>query len=363
MTTIGVDIRVLGTGRTTGVEEYTDRLLAHLISIAPNVHFKLFSAGRRPIARRPWMDASNVSLFETGFSNRWLWFQTRCAGRPYLDQLVGGADVFFFPHFLLGATTSECRRVLTIHDLSFERFPELFSFGRRLWHRFQMQPRRQVQEADRIIAVSESTRRDLMSLYGVEPGMITTIHSGIDPMPPHRPEGNYLLMLGTIEPRKNIEAVVAAFERLPAVLGDTQLIIAGPVGWLWRRIVDRIRRSPRRSAIHLVHDITDQERRRLLSGARALIYPSLLEGFGFPPLEAMACGTPVIAAANSSILQVSGGGALLINPYSVDEIEQALWNVLNDAKLRDMLTQRGLRTISQYSWRSTAEQTLAVMLQ
>jgi hypothetical protein len=109
MKTIGVDIRVLGTGRISGIEEYAEQVLAHMIAGATDVRWKLLYSGRRPLLRRPWMERPNVSVIETGQSNRLLWLSTRSIGRPYMDRVVGGADVFFFPHFLLGAVSPVTR--------------------------------------------------------------------------------------------------------------------------------------------------------------------------------------------------------------------------------------------------------------
>jgi hypothetical protein len=153
MKTIGVDLRVLNTGRTSGIEEYTQQILQHMMELDPSLRWKLFSAGRKkndlPFALPP-----NAQQYDTGMSNRLLWATTRLSNRPYLDRIVGGADVFFFPHFLLGAISPECRRVMTWHDLSYELMSELFSWSRRAWHQLQMRPRMQAQAADRIIAVS-----------------------------------------------------------------------------------------------------------------------------------------------------------------------------------------------------------------
>lgn len=354
---IGVDIRVLGTGRNSGVEEYTEQLLAHMIPLDPSVHYKLFYAGRVPLVHRPWMEAPNVTVVETGISNRLLWARTRLHGAPYLDELVGGADVFFFPHFLAGATSPACRRVLTIHDLSFERFPEFFSWGRRFWHQVQMRPRVQVRAADRIIAVSESTKHDLVRWYGTPSEKISVIHSGIDPLlhPVPRVIGGkrYILVLGTLEPRKNIVALIRAFHLLDERFHDVELVIAGPKGWLWNEgDYERVR---------FVGDVDRDERLRLLSSAEMVAYPSLFEGFGFPPLEAMACGTPVLVGANSSMLQVCGDAVLAVNPYSVSQIQGGLEALLGDRHLREMLILRGSRRAATFLWQSAAEHTLEVL--
>jgi glycosyltransferase involved in cell wall biosynthesis len=369
--TIGIDIRVLGTLRTSGVEEYTERLLEHMVPLDTGVRYKLFYAGRNALVRRPWMDASNVSVYESGMSNRLLWAWTRLTGRPYLDRIVGGTDIFFFPHFLLGATSPDCRRVLTMHDLSFERFPELFSAGRQFWHQIQMRPRTQVKAADRVIAVSESTRRDIIGLYGISPERVVTVHSGVDPelvrpgqdaidrfRVAHQLPERFIFVLGTVEPRKNIECIISAFERLGPEFRDVGLVIAGPRGWLWQGIIAQAKRSLQHDRIHFVDQIAPAERALWLSAASVLAYPSLLEGFGFPPLEAMACGTPALVAANSSMLEVCGGAAVAVNPYSVTQTCAALTALLSDEHLRQQLILRGNQTVQRLSWHKSASLTL-----
>jgi glycosyltransferase involved in cell wall biosynthesis len=342
MITVGVDIRVLGTGRVSGIEEYTERLLEHLIPLDPEVHYKLFYAGRTALMRRPWMDAPNVSIYTSGWSNRLLFAATRLTGRPYLDEMVGGADVFFFPHFLAGATSLACRRVLTMHDLSFERFPEFFSWRSRSWHTLQMRPRIQAHLADRVIAVSDSTRRDLIDQYALIPDRVVTVHSGVDQHLArataaqiaafrerhHLPE-QFILMLGAGDPRKNVTAVRTA----AGVMGV-------PV---------------------LTPQIASSDRALWLSAATVLAYPSFFEGFGFPPLEAMACGTPVLVSANSSMLEICGDAALAVNPYSVTQIHAALQALLDDQILRDVLIARGLKRVKDFSWQAAAEHTLEVL--
>lgn len=372
---IAIDIRVLGTGRTSGVEEYTEHLLEHMLLLDASIRFKLFYAGRTALVEQAWMALPNVSVYKTGRSNRLLSVMTRLAGRPHLDALIGGADAFFFPHFLAGATSPVCRRILTIHDLSFERFPEFFSFGRRLWHQIQMSPRTQVALADRVIAVSGSTLRDVTQLYGTSPDKVVAIHSGIDPslkrlsdsdisdfrqrqsLPEH-----FILALGTLEPRKNIGTLIRAFEMLPASLEGTELVIAGPRGWLYNDLYGLAERSKAGKRIRFVENISSSERKAWLSAASVLAYPSFFEGFGFPPLEAMACGTPAIIGANSSMLEVCGSAALPIDPYSTTALRDALAALLSDGRLSRYYVERGSDRANDFSWHSCAERTLAELV-
>lgn len=375
MKNICVDIRVLGPGPHSGIQEYTERLLEQLVR-ADDISWKLFYSGRSMLEHRPWMTAANVRVYEFPRSNRLLWAQTRLTGRPHLDRLVGGADVFFFPHFLLGATSPSCKRVMTWHDLSYELMPELLSPGRLLWHRFIMRPRVHARAADRVIAVSDSTRRDLLRHYAIQPEQVTTVLSGIDTSICRATDGEmelfrareglprrYVLALGTREPRKNLEALVHAFERFATGrrYGDIELIIAGPEGWREGSLLGIIHDSPVRTRIRVIGHLRREERALWLSAASVLAYPSLMEGFGFPPVEAMACGTPVLAAANSSLFETVGSAGLLVDPYAVDRIAAMLAGLFDDDALRDRLITAGYAHARKFTWSTAATQTADVL--
>ncbi len=374
MITIGIDVRVLSTGRTSGIEEYTEQLLAHMVPLdSPDVQFKVLYGGRQPLTRRAWMDAPNVSIHDTGMPNRALWLRTRLTGRPFFDAIVGGADVFFFPHFLLGALSPACRRVMTWHDLSYERMPHLLSWHRRRWHDLQMRPRAQARASDRIIAVSQSTADDLIQWYGIPPERVAVVYSGVDALL-RRPseqiirkwclsrdiDGPFVLALGTREPRKNLPALVVAWDALRRREGmhDLQLVIAGQSGWMEDELTKAIRATRAPGMVRLLDGISRDERPLILSAASVLAYPSLLEGFGFPPLEAMACGTPVVASATSSVAEVIGDAGLLVDPYRVDGLTTALESAVGDAGLRSRLVAKGYERVARFSWSDTARQTL-----
>ena len=375
MATIGVDIRVLGTDPHSGIQEYTEQLLSELVKIG-GVTWKLFYTGRRPLDHRPWMSLPGVSVFELPRSNRILWARTRFTGRPYIDRLIGGTDVFFFPHFLLAATSPVCKRVMTWHDLSYDVMPELLSPGRRFWHRFVMRPRVQAKGADHIIAVSDSTKSDLVHHYGIDDQKVTTVHSGVDSTVRRASDGEielfrareglprrFILALGTREPRKNLEALVAAFERIAPGrrYADTELIIAGPDGWMEGPTRELVDRSPVRTRIRFIGRLRREERALWLSAATVLVYPSLMEGFGFPPLEAMACGTPVVASANSSLFETVGPAGLLVDPYGVDRISTLVSALLDDEALRERLIRLGYEHVRGFAWTRAAAETMDVL--
>ncbi|MCC6934633.1 MAG: glycosyltransferase family 4 protein [Candidatus Yanofskybacteria bacterium] len=374
---IGVDIRVLGTGRMSGIEEYTEQLLAHMVPLDAAVQWKFFFAGTRPLARRSWMELPNARVYDTRISNRLLWARTWLTGRPHLDALVGGADVFFFPHFILGALSRDTRRVMTWHDLSYERMPELLSWHRRRWHDLQMRPRAQALASDHLIAVSRATADDMTLLYGIPSERVSVVHSGIDAQLRRASEqditqwrerqaidGPFVLALGTREPRKNLVALVKAWDAMQSrgAVPRADLVLLGPDGWredaLWRAI--RATKEPRR--VHCIGPADAYDRACALSAASVLAYPSLLEGFGFPPLEAMACGTPVVVGATSSLFEVVGDAGILVDPYRVDSLTRALEAVLGDAGLRSHLAAKGFERATHFTWRRAAEETLKILI-
>jgi glycosyltransferase involved in cell wall biosynthesis len=172
----------------------------------------------------------------------------------------------------------------------------------------------------------------------------------------------FILALGTIEPRKNLATLIRAFERLPSSCADVGLVIAGSQGWLSGDAVHAFRNSRIRERIRFIGDIRPADRAAWLSAASVLAYPSFFEGFGFPPLEAMACGPPALVGANSSMLEICGSAALPVQPYSVVQVRHGLHMLLADTALRERLIERGNVRAGQLSWQTTAEHTLEAIL-
>jgi glycosyltransferase involved in cell wall biosynthesis len=376
MKTIAIDARVLTVGQASGIREYTEQLLTHMLPLDGSLKFKVFTAGAGALPPASWRELPQVSEHNIATSGRLLLMRTLLTGRPRIDRLVGGADAVFFPHFLLGATARGVRRIMTWHDLSYELFPQYLSMSRIIWHRLQMRPQFQAHSADALIAVSHATASDLEREYRIPSERIHVVHSGIapdirrvDPLAAARwradrgiPE-QYVLMLGTREPRKNIEGGIAAWSAARARSGaDIPLVIAGPSGWLEPDIRRCVRSAQDRERLFVIGSVPAADRALLMSGALALLYPSFMEGFGFPPLEAMACGVPVVASANSSIAEVCGDAALLVSPYRVSSIATALMELLTDRALAGRLVSRGYERAARYSWDKTAQRTLSVIV-
>ncbi|MBI3119349.1 MAG: glycosyltransferase family 4 protein [Candidatus Hydrogenedentes bacterium] len=258
--------------------------------------------------------------------------------------------------------------VLTVHDLAVFRHPEWFTRGRALYYRAAIT--RGVRQARRIIADSRATAQELQELLDVPPDLIDIIPLGVSPhfapVPLERIEAirrqyalpaDFFLFVGTFEPRKNLERLITAWDSVAACIPEN-LVLAGRRGWRDAPILEAIQRSPFRSRIHLPSHVPEHDLPALLSAARAFVWPSLYEGFGLPPLEAMACGTPVITSNTSSLPEITGDAALLVDPHEVDAIAQALRRVSANAALRDELRAKGLTRAAQFTWHHTGDLTL-----
>ena len=387
--TIGIDIRMLARGARTGVEEYALNLFSRLIPLDKNIRYKLFYNGWRKIeldySNYPWLKESNVELVNYKIPNRLLDFSSRFFNYPKIDKLLKGVDVFFSPHIFFSALLKNCPSVITFHDLSFEIHPEFYSRSKNFWH-FSMNPKKLAKRAAKIIAVSESTRDDLVNFYGIEPGKIKVVYSGINrnwkleignwklnqvKKKYNLPE-RYILYLGTLEPRKNIIGLIKAFEELKRIFrnppnpilqrGNLKLVIAGAKGWLCEDIFEAVKNSPVKDEIIFTGFVKDHDKPVLYKLADLFVYPSFYEGFGFPPLEAMAGGTPVITSNFSSLPEATGGAAITVDPYNIDQLALAMKNVLGDEGLRDKLIEKGFERVKKFSWERCARETLETLL-
>ncbi|MDO8565693.1 MAG: glycosyltransferase family 1 protein [Candidatus Moranbacteria bacterium] len=377
---IGIDIRCLAEGKRTGVEEYTLALLEGLfLRDTENEYVLFFNAWRKTHLDFGWVTKyPNVTLKIFRFPNKLLNLSLWYLRFPKLDKLLGGTDIFFLPNLNFASVSRKTRLVVTAHDLSFELFPETFSFKRRLWH-FFINFRRLALSADKVIAISQSTKDDLMAQYGVSGEKIIVIQSGIGKQfhvmsrndqellrvkeKYHLPY-KFILSLATFEPRKNILALIKAYEALlrlgHTALDKYALVIAGTRGWKNEEVFATIAHSPYREKILLPGFIADADKAALYNLASVFVYPSLYEGFGFPPLEAMACGVPVIVSHSSSLPEIVGNAGVLIDPYQPDELLQALHQVLTDQELTDTLHKKSETRATLFSWEKTVEETLSV---
>jgi glycosyltransferase involved in cell wall biosynthesis len=265
--------------------------------------------------------------------------------------------------------------VTTIHDLAFEHLPETFT--RRGKAQLRLTVRRTARRAAHILTVSEFSRQDIINTYRLPPDRITVTHNGCEaqftPSPAAAEEAtairrkfgiarDYLLAVGSLQPRKNLIRLLRAYTNLRAKQPEFQLQLAlvGRQLWLYQDVLQEIRQQKFAADIIVTGYVSDEDLPALYRSAVALVYPSLFEGFGLPPLEAMACGTPVLTSNSSSLPEVVGSAALLVDPYDEADIAAAMWKLTRDEPLRMQLRHAGIAQARQFTWRAAAEKTQAV---
>ena len=360
---ICIDIQPAVTQRA-GVGRYTRLLVEHLDTLAQEDELRLFSfdfKGRgAPI---PTTHAEHRPLrWCPGRIAQQLW---KTLNWPPFEVFAGRADIYHFPNFLLPPLRGG-KSVVTIHDMSFLRHPE-FAESRNLRHlgsRIADTARR----ADAIITDSRFSADEICELLEVTPDRVNAIHLGISPgfSPPSdeatqrmrqalsldRP---YLLSVGTVEPRKNLGFLVDVFEQMTEF--DGMLVLAGMLGWKYEPILERIAASSRASDIRVLEYVDDGMLQALYGSAELLLITSHYEGFGFPPLEAMACGTPVLSSRGGSLPEVLGDAAPCIETDDAQRWSTEAMSLVNDGERRGEQVARGREHVKQYTWEQTASST------
>lgn len=365
----------------TGIGHYARELILRLPRVDHDATYVAWYLNARR-AVRPWRWDRRSFPRLPNLEERWApipatWFE-RASMRWELPRLewLTRFDVLFAPNFVPPPTATR-RLVLTIHDLAFRLHPQTAPMATRRW---LARLDRALRQAAEIVAVSEATRTDLLELYPVDPDRVTVIHHGIDPerfrpAPPeevdrvrrrHGIDGPYVLFLGGLEPRKNLSALVRAWARLPHDLRPG-LVIAGasvpwnPEGRTELGLAVAALPHPVRGRVTLPGYVGHREKVALLSGATALVFPSLYEGFGFPILEAMAVGIPVVTSDVSSMPEVAGEAAILVDPRSEEDIADGLGRVLTDKALADRLREAGRDRVRRFDWDEAARAHAAVL--
>ena len=360
---IGFDVSDLATGRADGTTRYTFELAKRLPALAPDVSWLYFAPG--PLHKQ-FAEAGkhkNVQVIVSPWQKYWT------QSRLVLDLFRYRPDVLFMPIQQLPLMRPwKMRTVAVVHDLAFHMYGQQTTFKDwALLHAFTAQAAR---EADAVITVSGATATDVADYYG-RTEQVSVIHHGVD-VAQFAAKGSgkdlrkkypklqapYILYVGQIQPRKNLERLVGAFERVREKRPDWQLVIAGGHGWLQDSILQRVKRSSAREAIYLPGRVPGELLPALYQEAAVFTLPSLYEGFGMPILEAMAAGVPVVTANVSSMPEVAGKAAVLVDPMSEDSIADGILRA--DAR-RERLVNKGLERVEDFSWEETAKETLAVL--
>jgi glycosyltransferase involved in cell wall biosynthesis len=355
--------------RGAGANWYIYNILRHLPGVAPDLLYTAFLYEPR-FSPPQGMRVSRSRRSTVAPSRRIVWEQLMSPitlRREQIDLLHAMAFV--------APVMCPCPTVITILDLSFLIFPAAFKSVKRLYLRWMT--RISVGRARQVIAISESTRRDVIARLALPAERVRTVYCGVDPsfhpLPLTEVEAfkrekglpeRFILFLGTIEPRKNVLRLVEAFATLIASgakeMSDLHLIIAGGKGWLSEPVYARAEESDIIDRVHFVGYVPEEEKRLWYNAATCFCYPSLYEGFGLPPLEAMACGAPVIVSNASSLPEVVGDAGLAVPPKDTQALSETLHRVLVDPALRADLAQRGVARAKRFSWDEAARQTVAV---
>jgi glycosyltransferase involved in cell wall biosynthesis len=366
---VAVDARYLN-DRYHGIGRFGFRLLEALVETAPQVTFVLFR-GRAADGRFDWAALASRPNVETRPGPWPLYWPHEQLLWPGLLRRAR-ADLFYSPYFvapLLAAVPA----TITIHDLIFERYPEYMP---QAWARpyYRQLMGRSLARASRVIVPSQATAADLRQIYRVPPAKIAVIPEAAEPAfrPLLDPEPladlrrrydlgrPFILAVGARRPHKNFGRLVTAFARIAGQV-EHDLVLVGPAD---DRFPDEARLAAEaggvRERVRFLGWVPEADLPGLYSLAEVAAVPSLIEGFGLPALEAMACGTPVLAGRASSLPEVVGQAGLLVDPTSVDELSQGLWRLLSQPELRQELGQAGLRQAGQFSWARAARQALAL---
>jgi glycosyltransferase involved in cell wall biosynthesis len=276
---------------------------------------------------------------------------------PRIERWTGPVDVVHALNFV--APPARAPVVVMVHDLTFVRYPELCTPDTL---RYPAAIRRAIARGAHVHVPSDFVGGEVQEEFGVGPDRVTRIHSGVSPTAGgdaragrHLAGGErFVLALGTVEPRKGLPALVAAFDAVAAADRDVRLVVAGPDGWGTDAFTASVARARHRDRVHRLGWVDERDRRDLLAGAAAFAYPSLYEGFGLPPLEAMAAGTPVVATRVGAIPEVVGDAAELVDPDDVDGLAAGLRLVLEDDGRRATLVARGIERAAGFTWERAA---------
>ncbi len=366
---IGFNAQIVS-GSDAGVATYARNLIKHLVAENKNHEIYIFASPdyiNLPEDSRSRMIPTS-QIINRGWK-RILWEQFILPAKAKRCHV----DVMFYPDHTASLFKKTSPVVLTIHDLAFMAMPDTFPFGKRIYKTLAV--RQSVRSADRIIADSQATKDDCIKLLGIPEDEIKVIHNGIDSYFKKITEPalltntrkklglfkNIILFVGTLEPRKNVIRLIRAYAHLCKSMHlEHELVIAGKKGWMYSGIFHEVERLGLKDRVHFLNYVSQQDLVNLYSMADLFVYPSLYEGFGFPPLEAMACEVPVVASNVSSLPEVLGDAALLIDPYSTDEMVAAMSKILSDVEFSQRLKAKGLERVKQYSWQNFAVQLLKV---
>jgi glycosyltransferase involved in cell wall biosynthesis len=358
-----------------GIRAYIENILGAIVRAEPeNEYILYYRSRRRPRVFVPLpAGARSRMVFAAGPRRLYTFLENRL-GVPAVERWTGPIDVFHGTHFTLPVTRS-ARPILTVHDVAYLRNPAFYADRRTNEYGYRHVLGGSLKRARRVLAISHSTRRDLIEFFGLDPATVWVVPYGADPRfrplaPEERKEAlarlgidrpYALFPAGTLDARKNVERTIEAFAAAFPDRRERPLLFIAGVGGPSRGALETAGRLGLAGDIRIHQAAYPHELAALMSGALWGMYPSLYEGFGLPPLEAMACGLPMLVSDVSSVPEVAGDAAVLVDPRDADAIAAGMRKLQGDDALREDLRSRGIRraTSPAFSWARTARQTLA----
>ena len=361
---IGIDASRTVLAQRTGTERYALEIIRALIEVAPEQQYVLYFNQPPP-----------PDLLPRSSRVRWRVIPARrfwTLGRLSVEMARHPPDVLFVPAHSLPPILPRAS-VATVHDLGYLHFPGEHPPATRLLRR--LSNRWSARRATRVVAISGATRDDLVHHEGVPTERISVVHHGKAPwfqpvkdrdqlaavQAQYGLDRPYFLFVGTLQPRKNLERLLAAFDQFAATHPEQLLALVGGIGWQTERLRQALASIQARDRVRLLGYVPDDELPPLYSGSLALAFPSLYEGFGLPALEAMACGAPVLTSSTSSMPEVVGKAGLLVDPQDTQAIAAGLARLADDPELRRTLGDRGQLRAGLFTWEHAAHETLAVL--
>ncbi|QQS23373.1 glycosyltransferase family 4 protein [bacterium] len=362
---ITIDLRSLHTKEFSGVEYFSEQVIQHLLQLDKQNQYLLFYNGYKKKTFDQFHFV-NGKYKQTRIPNRLLNLSFKFLGWPKIENLTNNNHVLLLPNPTMVSIHSVTKLILVVHDLSPVLMPEMYTLKSQLWHKMINIPKL-AKRANRILAVSEYTKQTLVSEFGISPEKISVGLLGIDSNRYRYNQsignlrnirnvyglpGEFILFIGTLEPRKNLSRLIKAYEALDT---EASLVIAGKKGWRYAEVMQLIESSPKRKQIVYLGYISEEHKPGLIKLAKVFAWPSLYEGFGLPVLEAMAVGTPVLTSNVTSLPEVVGDSAITVNPYNITEITQGLNVLLNDSAVRENYIAKGLERSQKFNWDKTAQ--------
>jgi glycosyltransferase involved in cell wall biosynthesis len=359
---IGIDGSRLTVSERTGTETYSYQLLQAIDVVNTGEPIRVYLNADHPSSPLP----SSYEYVGMPFPRFWT------HGRLSWEMVRRPPGVLFVPSHVVPLWHP--RTVVTIHDLGYLHEPDSHPTAQR--RMLEWTTRWSCRAATKIIAISNSTKHDLVTRYGVSNDKIRVIHHGIEPSfrkatPPeiarvrrhYELPDNYVLFVGTVQPRKNIARIAAAMTRLEASGLPHKLVVAGKVGWFGEEVEQAIAALDRPDLVLRLGYVAPGDLAALYSGADSFCFPSMHEGFGLPILEAMACEVPVIVSDRGSLPEIARDAAVVVDPSSVDQIAEALVRVLTSSAERARLVEAGTRRVRNFSWTASASETLRLLVE